>query len=300
VECTFDPTSRPLDAVLVFSGTRELERLRQCRRESIRIVQRLDGINWLHRVSPRPLRLFLRAEGFNLLLRLIRGLLADRIIYQSRFCRDWWEEWFGVPQAEAVVIHNGIPVEEFPDRTNERDGTLLIVEGHIPHNRYLRELILTAHRLLIARGPLSRMRILGSMDADWAPMWTDLDPAPEILGLRPYAEVKVAQATSSIFLSVEPNPPCPNAVLEAMASGLPVLGLQTGSLSELVGRGGELVQCNGNPWRLEIPENLEEIGQAGRQILANWESYSHAAQAEIREKFNMRQTAQAYLHVLTG
>jgi glycosyltransferase involved in cell wall biosynthesis len=299
VETTFDLASRPVEAVLVFSGTRELNLLRRCRQDGIRIVQRLDGINWLHRVSPRPIRTFLRAEGFNLLLRLIRGLLADRIIYQSRFSREWWEEWFGIPRIDASVVYNGIPVEEFPDRNETHDGTLLVVEGHIPHNRYIRELMAGANRLLVARGPLKRMQIMGSMDSAWVGELSAWEPRPKATGLRPYAEVKIAQSKASIFLSVEPNPPCPNAVLEAMAAGLPVIGLNTGSLAELVGKGGELAECDGNPWRLDVPRNLDGVGEAARQVLANWPVYSRSAQAEVRTRFDILQTAKAYLRVLT-
>ncbi len=94
VETTFDPNARPLDAILVFAGTRNLAALWTCRRQGIRIVQRLDGINWLHRAHPRGPGYALRAEALNLQLRLIRSRLADRIIYQSEFVRGWWESWF--------------------------------------------------------------------------------------------------------------------------------------------------------------------------------------------------------------
>lgn len=300
VETTFDLASRPLDAVLVFSGTRELGLLRKCRHEKIRIVQRLDGINWMHRISPRALRHFLRAEAYNLLLRVIRSSLADRIIYQSQFSRNWWENWFGAPGVEACVINNGVPLDDYIIRKDLHDGTLLIVEGALPHDEYLKALLAAANRQLVNRGPLARMQIMGSVDSAWEGEWIRFNPIPTVAGLRPYAEVRASQAQAAIFLSIEPNPPCPNAVIEAMAAGLPVIGFDTGSLRDLVGRGGEVVTFEGDPWRLEIPRNLEEIGEAGRQVFANWASYSQAARMEAEARFDIRETARAYCEVLKG
>ncbi len=295
VETTFDPASRPLDAVLVFAGTRNYGLLRKCRREKIRIVQRLDAINWLHRISPRPMRHFLRAEAFNMLLRVIRFFFADRIIYQSQFARRWWEAWYGVPRAEARVIYNGVPLDQYPSHGNPHDGSLLVVEGHLPHDVYLRCLLETANRQLVKKSSLKKMLIMGSADPAWDSIWSLLDPPPEITGARPYVEVRERQAQAGLYLSLDLNAACPNAVVEALASGLPVIGFDTGSLRELVGRGGEVVEFEGNPWQLELPRNLDSIGDAGRQVLSRWDSYSQAARQEAVSKFDIRATAQAYL-----
>jgi glycosyltransferase involved in cell wall biosynthesis len=300
MQTTYDPASRPLDAVLVFAGTRNLGLLRRCRRENIRVVQRLDAINWLHRVSPRPIRHFLRAEAFNLLLRAIRFFLADRVIYQSQFARRWWESWYGVPRAEARIIYNGVPLEEYPARNGPHDGSLLVVEGHLPHDGYLRAVLETANRQLVKKGALKRMQVVGSADSAWEGEWARFDPPPEVAGVQPYAEVQTRQAQAAVYLSLDVNAACPNAVVEAMASGLPVIGFDTGSMKELVGRGGEAVEFEGNPWRLEIPRNLDAIGDAGRQVLARWDVYSQNARQEAESKFDIRATARAYLEAMEG
>src|SRR5512146_2082860 len=83
------------DAVLVIAGTKNLLPLWRRRRAGTRVVQRLDGINWIHRRRNTGLRHYLRAEYGNFLLSLIRVRIATHIVYQSEFARRWWEDWYG-------------------------------------------------------------------------------------------------------------------------------------------------------------------------------------------------------------
>ena len=62
----------PYDAVLVIGGTRDLLGLRQVRRRGVRIVQRLNGMNWIHRKRRTGLKHALRSEYGNLILNTIR------------------------------------------------------------------------------------------------------------------------------------------------------------------------------------------------------------------------------------
>jgi glycosyltransferase involved in cell wall biosynthesis len=300
IETTFDPDSRPLDAVLVFAGTRNWLSLWKCRRRGVRIVHRLDGINWLHRVHSRGPGYALRAEALNWQLRFIRARLADRIIYQSAFVRDWWEGRHGQASAAASVIHNGVPLEDYPPRKGIHDGTLLVVEGALHYNDPARQLLAEAHRSLVKTGLLGRMVILAKIDKAWKVDLARLDPCPEIAELRPRSEARQRQLTSALFLSMEINPPCPNAIIEALAAGLPVLAADTGSARELIGAGGEVVPYEGDPWRLEVPRNLDALGAGGRRILDNWKEYSSRARAEAERNFDIRRIAQAYLETLTG
>jgi glycosyltransferase involved in cell wall biosynthesis len=300
VETTFDPNTRPLDAVLIFAGTKSLLPLWQCRREGIRIVQRLDGINWLHRAHSRGPAYALRAEALNLQLRLIRARLSDRVIYQSEFVRGWWERWFGTATAPARVIHNGVPLGEYPPRHETHDGTLLVVEGSLQYNNPAREILSATNRALVSQGPLRRLAILAAMGPAWESEWVRYSPRPEVAGLRPRTEVKTRQLNAALFLSMEINPPCPNAIIEALAAGLPVIAYDTGSARELIGAGGETVNYEGDPWRLDVPRNLEALGAAGRRILENWSDYSRNARSEAERRFDIRAVAQSYLDMMVG
>lgn len=86
VDITND-ASREVDSILVLAGTRHLLPLWKARRRGIRMVQRLDGINWVHRVRWAGLRYTIRAMYGNANLAFIRRRLADHVIYQSQFIK---------------------------------------------------------------------------------------------------------------------------------------------------------------------------------------------------------------------
>jgi glycosyltransferase involved in cell wall biosynthesis len=299
VETTFDPRDRPLDAVLVFAGTKDLPALSACRRSGVRIVQRLDGINWLHRRRPGSPFRFLRAELLNWQLRLIRSVFADRIVYQSDFTRDLWQTRFGaVPGARQRVIRNGVALDEYPAQRGGHDGTLLAVEGTLDFNAPAAAMVRAANESIVRAGMLRRLSIYTRILPPWIPFWEGLEPPPETPGMRPRGEVRARQAQAALFLTLELNPPCPNAVIEALASGLPVIGYDTGSAGELVGEGGELAEFGGDPWRLDVPRNLDALARLADRVLKDWSAYSRKARRRAEAHFDIRRAAQSYLEVL--
>jgi glycosyltransferase involved in cell wall biosynthesis len=94
------------------------------------------------------------------------------------------------------------------------------------------------------------------------------------------------------------NPSCPNAVIEAIACGLPVVAFDTGALPELVqSDSGRVVPYGGNPWRLE-PPNLDGLAQAAAEILANQGHYRMAARARAEAMFGLDKMIEGYLNIL--
>ena len=135
ISVTYDLDDAPFQAVLVVGGTRQLAGLWRLRRKGVRIVQRLDGMNWLHRLGRTSSRHYLRAESGNLLLAFIRSRLAHAIVYQSQFSRKWWERRHGSLPAPCSVVHNGVDLDVFspngPSDPPAEGYRLLLVEGSL-------------------------------------------------------------------------------------------------------------------------------------------------------------------------
>src|SRR5262245_35200985 len=114
-DVTHDP-SQGADVILVLAGTKNLLPLWKARRRGIRIVQRLDGINWIHRVRWAGFWYTIRAVYGNANISFIRARFANQVIYQSQFIKHWWEDWYGPTRVPSSIILNGIDLSRYtPD-----------------------------------------------------------------------------------------------------------------------------------------------------------------------------------------
>lgn len=302
-----NPAEPGCRAVLVIAGTRRLGDLLQARRRGVRIVQRLDGMNWLHRLRWTGLRHFLRSEANNLLLAFIRRRLADQIVYQSIFTRDWWQTLRGGVRAPGTVIYNGVDLAEYtPEGPHERPEPrlrLLVVEGHL-------------HRAqtLALENAVELARALNREDLPGVDLWIagEVDPAlraemdaraPGLvtwLGVVDRGRVPFLDRSAHLLYSAEINPPCPNAVIEALACGLPVVGFAAGSLPELLdAQSGRMSPWGGNIWKLQ-PPNRQGLAEAALEVLRDQPRFRAGARARAESLFGLDKMVEKYLDVLIG
>ena len=85
-----------------------------------------------------------------------------------------------------------------------------------------------------------------------------------------------------IFICAEYNANCPNSVLEAMSSGLPVIGFDNGSLKELVGDAGVIIKLEKKfeNTHQEIIINL--LKKSIKLVSSNYIQYSQKARKRAR------------------
>jgi glycosyltransferase involved in cell wall biosynthesis len=104
--------------------------------------------------------------------------------------------------------------------------------------------------------------------------------------------------SSHVLFSAEVNPPCPNSVIEALACGLPVIGFDTGSLSELVpGDAGRLVPYGANEWKLEQPD-IPALIDPAIEILQNQPRFRKSARERAESALGVDKMVDEYLKVL--
>jgi len=319
LEIAYNLADRPYQAVLVIGGTRDLVGIWRAKRDGIPVVQRLDGMNWLHRLGGdfrTGLRHYLRAEYGNFMLRFIRSRLASRIVYQSEFVRGWWERVYGATPAASRVIHNGVDLQVFtPSGSEQPPGDrlrLLMVEGSLMggYERGLQVGVQLLERLandpLTALGKPVELGVVGrvpeALQRRWEVYLSQRAANARIswAGLISPQEIPPVDRAAHLLYSADVNPACPNSVIEALACGLPVLAFDTGALPELVPpAAGRLVAYGGDPWRLD-PPNIASLAQGALEIIQADEDMRHAARLHAEAAFGLDAMVEAYLDFMVG
>ena len=304
IEVSYSLADRPYETVLVIGGTRRLGGLLQARRAGARIVQRLDGINWLHRQTRTGVRHYLRAEANNLLVRWIRSRLADRLVYQSEFARRWWEQRHGSVSATSVVVHNGVPLQIYTpngaDQRPQEATRLLMVEGNFAggYELGLGTGVDLAGRLAAHLDRSVELTIAGN--ARRPPGELPHGVRLDWRGLVEPDQIPALDRSAHLLFAADLNPACPNAAIEAMACGLPVIAFETGALPELVqGDAGRLAPYGGDPWKLETPD-FEALVEAGVQVLGDQPRFRAGARARAEAAFGLERMVDGYLQQLAG
>lgn len=320
VSCQLEDS--PFEAVLVIGGTRQVGLLHRIRRQGIPIIQRLDGMNWLHRISNpgnagvSGVRHFLRAEYGNLVLRFIRSRLADRIIYQSEFVRAWWERKHGDTSAPNSVIHNAVDLEVFspggPHRRPDGFYRVLMVEGSLLGGY---EIGLVSGLQLVegiaagyesGNGHKVELMVAGRVSPNVqseSERWCKHSPEADNIsltwaGLVPHETIPELDRSAHILFSADLNAACPNSVIEALACGLPVVAFDTGALPELVqGDSGRIVPYGGDPWNLDPPD-IQGLIKAAQSILDDQDRFRKAARERAEAAFDLEVMVENYLKVL--
>jgi glycosyltransferase involved in cell wall biosynthesis len=306
--------------ILVLAGTRHLLPLWKAKRRGVRIVQRLDGVNWVQRVRWTGVRYTVRAEYGNAMLAFLRTRFADRVIYQSQFIRKWWEDWYGVAKAPASVVLNGVDLQTYsPEGAHERPADrvrILLLEGNLKggldsglfHAVALAEKLSAAQpvEVTVAGGVdestkkslLSRSRSLQTSPQNREILQSDQGFSVNFLGTLPREQIPFLARSSHFLYSAEVNPPCPNSVIEALACGLPVAGFDSGSLRELVSaEAGRIVPYGGDPWKLSQPD-IPALAEAVTEILCDQPRFRKAARARAESALGVDRMVDAYLKVL--
>jgi glycosyltransferase involved in cell wall biosynthesis len=319
-QVTYDPGEPGLTAILVVGGTRRLPALWSARQRGVPIIQRLDGMNWLHRIQRTGIRHYLRAEYGNLVLRIIRSHIASGIVYQSEFSRQWWERRAGITPVPHTVIYNGVDLEIFhprgaQDRPDDR-YRILLVEGSMMGG-YEAGLEVAA---ALASGIAERIGQPGSQLADrpvelmvvgrvaveaqrrWTQWFQEtgrrLPVTIHWAGLVPGQEIPGIDRSAHVYYSADINAACPNSVIEALACGLPVVAFATGALPELVAAGsGQVVAYGADPWKLEAPD-VPALVRAAEEVLIDQMIYRQAARARAEILFGLDRMVQEYLDQL--
>jgi glycosyltransferase involved in cell wall biosynthesis len=313
IELSYDLQDPSIRSILVIGGTRRILGLWRARNRGVRIIQRLDGMNWLHRVRFTGLRHYMRAEYGNLILRFIRSRLTHGIVYQSQFAHKWWEKKYGPVEVAHSVIYNGVDLQVF---TSNDLSTLpadrirvLVVEGRLEGGyesglenalKLVREIKSRLNSLeSTTTSKIVELTIVGRVQPQMKSIWKSGDGLMiNWLEQISHDQIPEVDRSAHLLFSADLNPACPNAVIEALACGTPVVAFDTGALPELVSdQAGIIVPYGGNPWLLEPPD-IPSLAEAAIAVYHNQTNYRNGARSHAERSFSLDTMVDGYLRVL--
>ena len=234
-------------ALVISSAPRAFYRF--CRNRGINTVLRVDGFSYPdlydNKEHPNrdkrdmsPVRMTTNQE-------IQFGLKASSfVVFQSEFSRTMANRFLYQRSENFEIVYNGVDTEHFvPLQHRANEEPILLVHGTLRDNDIISCALETFRRVTMEQP--ARIRFVGEMRDGVRSVvqafqgrhehladrisYTDkitVDDLPEVIG------------SADVMLHVTSGDACPNAVLEGMACGLPVVCQSWGGTAELVGPAG--------------------------------------------------------------
>ena len=264
--------ARPLaerPRAVLFNVSAPLKTILAARLAGQAVVLRIDGL-YFDRLSPAfvatfpwPIRWLLRlgltrprwhdtlASFANLVNQnytaFLRILLAHCIVYQSQFSRRVHERYF--PRKPSHVIVNGARYSGGERRASDGSIRLITIFDEWKPAKRVGEVCEFVRWVRESKGLPVTLTILGYTGT--LPAGTTeraraiIESAPYVSRLPRFVafegETRTALLESDIYVTFTYRDPCPNAVVEAMAHGLPVVAMASGGMEDIVRGAGALV-----------------------------------------------------------
>lgn len=255
------------------------------------VVQRLDGVFYRAIAGNRAWRL-------NLPIWLTYRSFSDYIIFQSDYSQRTCERFMGRTRCPSTVIYNGVDLNRFTPQGEAQhltDGEVLICLLSIVREVELAPLI-AAYDRVRARRPQLRLAVIGKLDSIAQGL---IEQRPDIVwsGQVPNDQLPAIYRGAALVVSTKLRQNCPNAVLEAMACGLPIACYDSGAHRELIGDEAgvcvPMVDDYGPLPRLEVAPLADAI----EQILPQRAAYAQRARQRAEAKFDLEQMTEQYIEV---
>lgn len=289
--------------LLLASPRASLPLISSARRQGKRIIHRLDGAyypatpaGWLFPAYNAPLTAIQYLSHFT--------------IYQSHYARRICQLLIGPRSShKSAIVYNGVDTALFSpdgplaDIRRSADEHLFFTAQQFRRSDQIQPLV---HALAAYRDRYhvtSRLVVAGDFVREAAHLAAQLaaDPHIQLIGPVPNSQLPTLLRAADAFVYCHPNPACPNNVLEAMAAGLPVIGIADGAMPELVRhqQDGYLISLPGRGHLRPRRFNPRAFAAAMHQAIENKAKLSHSARARAVAKFSLDRMIDRYISTLS-
>ena len=210
---------------------------------------------------------------------------ADRVVVTTPAMRAYVVEKYGVPYSAVSVIPNYVLTDLFSPTVRKPVPDRICFVGRLDEEKAPLALVeactgLDVEIVMVGEGQL---RHALEKRAE------ELDVRLKLIGSMPHHELPAILRSSALFVLTSPREGHPKALLEAMACGLPVIGVDSPGIRELVDHRKTGILCGSSPEdiRTAIQELManselqERIGRNARQYICDHFSLDEIVDIEL-------------------
>jgi glycosyltransferase involved in cell wall biosynthesis len=236
---------------------------------------------------------------------------ADYAVYQSRFCKQSADHFLGPREKTSEILYNAVDINHFTPPTSIRNRPLTLLLGGTQMRPY--RLSSAFETLAVLRRSQPGTKLLVSGRFTWSPNPRDtqkqviswlreygIQEAVEFLGPYSQTEAPAIYHRADILLHTQYNDSCPTVVLEAMASGLPVVYSKSGGTPELVGEEGGIGVPVPVSWDRESTPSAEALAEAVLKVASQRLKWSEGARRRCVEQFDVTKWIARHREIFEG
>ena len=229
---------------------------------------------------------------------------SDYVIYQSRFCKKSADKFLGKYNGSSSILYNPVDIKKFkPTKTKLSKAnqiTLLVMGSH--HNKERVELAVKALKILNNKGIYAKMSVGGLLK--WPNAKPVIKKGVTFLGFYAQNEAPMLYNKADILVHMKDKDSSPTVPLEAMACGLPVIGIKSGGMPELIDKNsGILLQVPITYGKLYYPTD-EALANAILKVTKDLHKYKKGARTRALKHFSSKKWLKSHRRIfdklLTG
>jgi glycosyltransferase involved in cell wall biosynthesis len=168
--------------------------------------------------------------------------LADKVVVNTEYMRQQAATWYGIARDKMVVIPNGVDLREFSERSHTiaLDGDPAILNVGWPSRLKGFDILAQAIAQLRSSLPNIKLHMVGGGgDMSYLPLLKEKGIEKYVVfhGMVEHSKLPRYYRSADICVIASRREGFPITLLEAMASGLPVIASNIGSLQEIISNG---------------------------------------------------------------
>ncbi|MCI5217606.1 MAG: glycosyltransferase [Candidatus Electrothrix sp. LOE2] len=239
-------------------------------------------------------------KGWETTNKFMREVLqyADHVFYQSDFCKLGADRFLDLRNDRYEILYNPVDTSFFQpaEAPLPFDPVRLLLAGS-HHHFYRVQAAVDTIKKIIDSGVDAKLEIAGRF------CWStngfnpeeelkdyiqsrSLSTAVTLSGAYSQKKARDLFRRAHLLLHTKYNDPCPRLVVEAMASGIPVVYSASGGVPELVGDKAGIGVPAVLDWKQDHPPSPDLLATAVHKILASYQQYAQAARKRAVENFD--------------